>query len=474
MRSFRLVVSSLVCLSNLLAIVPAYSSELQLTYEVVTTNIERKDPANASKDPAKAPAKEPQEKQPNTSTPTRTTKIIFLGPDYVCVQEGDTKHIFDFAKNRILSVDLAKRTYQDHSLFSVIAFKSAEMKNRMMLSSVIKAVGGELPSGGAFDSFSAESLFSLSGPGNNAGQVETTQDGTQTIFKHKDRVVTVFRPSSTECGTYSDMFQKFMIYCCSLHPSIRKQIEGFGKFPQTLQFEVDSYPENAQTVEFRLMGKEESSVGHAAEVPTDLSRTLDSDNPMLPVLEATKNLTNSRPPTQDDVVAQAEKFLAANDSLDAMLTLVELSLASGDKLSEKGKELMKKAQTDERCKLLVSSLVPRSEEEAEQAIKNLDSLDKPGVKKAYLLNVFRANILQRKNGDIAKKLLANAVKNNPYLTGAFKDLGDLYYSRYEMQTAWDCWDMGRQFYPQHPMMRDVNHMETSFQDAFSEFFLKKK
>lgn len=525
--------SSLAILALCLSTSPSFASELQLTYEILRTDSTQKDNKSkavsetmssavsdavsraasnattitttgatpivtpdaapsvtrdltpgAAQDTTQSATPEPAGMSSTNSNsppsdaaskvPQKRTKTFFLGPDYICVQDGDKRDIYDFAKNRLLTLDTSKHTYQDHSLFSVIAFRSAEIRNRMMLSNILNAAGVGDIGDGSFDPFALESLFSLTGPGNSAAQIEVTDEGSQKIFKHKGIVAVRFQPSSTAIGEHGDMFQKFLIYCCSLHPSIRRQLESLAKVPQILQFDENNFPAYSQTVQFKLLNKDEVSVGHAAEVPRDYVRTLDNENPMQPLLAQPKNPMNSTLPTQQEAQKSAEKFIAANDSLDALLTLLEYSLVSGEQVSPKIAELMQKVKQDEQCRKLVSSLTPKSEAEAEEAIKTLNSLDKPGVQKAYVLNIFRANVLRPKNPAMAQTLLAEAARRNPYLTGAFKDLGDIYYSRYDTTTAFDCWDMGRRFFPRHPMMADVNHLETSLQDAFAEYFLKKK
>lgn len=487
------------CLST----APTVASELQLTYEILRTDMTRKNSASKTVSDAMSTAISDtvSNSKPDTATNSipdtvtaeatekgsdettnsqketvaqKKTKTFYLGPRYICVQDGDKREIYDFAKNRLLTLDTSKHTYQDHSLFSIIAFRSAELRNRMMLSSILNAAGVSDTGEGSFDPFSLESLFSLTGPGNSAAQIEAIDEGGQKIYKHKGKVAVRFQPGSTAIGDHGDMFQKFLIYCCSLHPSIRRQIESHSKVPQILEFEENNFPAYAQTVQLTLLNKDEVSVGHAADVPQDYIRTLDNENPMLPVLELSKKSTNSQLPTQQEAQKTAEKYLEADDSLDALLTLLEFSLASGDQVSPRTAELMQKAKQNEQCKKLVSSLMPKSDAEAEEAINTLNFLDKPSVKKAYVLNIFKANVLRPKNPVMAQSLLAEAARRNPYLTGAFKDLGDIYYSRYDTTTAFDCWDMGRRFFPKHPMMADVNHLETSLQDTFAEYFLKKR
>lgn len=59
----------------------------------------------------------------------------------------------------------------------------------------------------------------------------------------------------------------------------------------------------------------------------------------------------------------------------------------------------------------------------------------------------------------AIQLYLQALQGDPYVSGAWKDLGELYYETYDGERAWQCWDVARRLRPQHEMLKPVDELE---------------
>lgn len=70
----------------------------------------------------------------------------------------------------------------------------------------------------------------------------------------------------------------------------------------------------------------------------------------------------------------------------------------------------------------------------------------------------------------AIELLSNAVAINPFLTGAYKDLGDLYSGQYQFERAWRCWTAARHISPSHPMLEEAGRREEMLLGEHPEYF----
>lgn len=68
-----------------------------------------------------------------TRETTLTTVEIGLGPDYFHVTDGATRVIYDFAINRIVTLDLGGQTFRHHSLDAEVYSRVAEGSNRRRL-----------------------------------------------------------------------------------------------------------------------------------------------------------------------------------------------------------------------------------------------------------------------------------------------------------------------------------------------------
>jgi hypothetical protein len=88
-----------------------------------------------------------------------------------------------------------------------------------------------------------------------------------------------------------------------------------------------------------------------------------------------------------------------------------------------------------------------------------------------MLDVFEGNILfNLRGGQAGADHLLAALKVNPYLLGAWKDLGGYYYRSYETDMAWACWDAARRVNAQHSMLLQITELENRLRQAFPEFF----
>jgi tetratricopeptide (TPR) repeat protein len=128
-------------------------------------------------------------------------------------------------------------------------------------------------------------------------------------------------------------------------------------------------------------------------------------------------------------------------------------------------------QSDESARSLATSLKPPDQTAAQTAVQTLAELRKQPGSSGYVLDVFEGNALlslhDGKNG--ADHLLA-ALAANPYLLGAWKDLGGYYYQSFQADKAWACWDAARRVNPRHSMLLPINEMENRLRTAFPEFF----
>jgi len=62
-------------------------------------------------------------------------------------------------------------------------------------------------------------------------------------------------------------------------------------------------------------------------------------------------------------------------------------------------------------------------------------------------------------GTRGEELYLEALKLNPRLLGAYRDLGFYYRDAYRPDRAWRCWEAARRIAPSHPMLREVDEYE---------------
>lgn len=70
----------------------------------------------------------------------------------------------------------------------------------------------------------------------------------------------------------------------------------------------------------------------------------------------------------------------------------------------------------------------------------------------------------------AKPMFVSVLRSNPWLAGAYKDLGDLLFRQFDMGRAWRSWDAGRHIAPQLGIFSPVTQFEKNLQQQHPEYF----
>jgi hypothetical protein len=120
---------------------------------------------------------------------------------------------------------------------------------------------------------------------------------------------------------------------------------------------------------------------------------------------------------------------------------------------------------------LTGSLANKDPLQAQAAADALASLRAAATAHTDVIDIFEGNArLGLNQGMQGVQLLLSAVKADPYLTGAWHDLADLYYRAFEMREAWACMDAARRIAPNDPMVKAFNDLEQALRSRNPEFF----
>jgi hypothetical protein len=172
-------------------------------------------------------------------------------------------------------------------------------------------------------------------------------------------------------------------------------------------------------------------------------------------------------------VKDRDADIAKGELLDAMLAKSAIMIMSGDGAgptawTAKHHDAL---QSNEAAHSLMTNLNPRDRAAAKAALQTLEELHKQPGSAVYMLDVFEGNTLfNLREGQTGADHLLAALKVNPYLLGARKDLGGYYYRSYETDKAWACWDPARRVNAQHSMLLQITELENRLRTAFPEFF----
>lgn len=411
-------------------------------------------------------------KKKSAAEPTNSKweESVVLGTDQISCSKSDGESTqYDFKNKRIRILDSKTKTYVDVSLFPIIGFRDAEVQNRVLLSKILEKSGASLPKD-MFDMFSISCDLGVMPPEGVAEPEITSVEKDKTIiFTHNGKTVTEVTFTDTPLSdSFSNTYGKAILYKCKLHPSIWKQIVARKKVIDKLSYSSPKLPGSVEHISLRLLST--GSDAGDVTIPEGFKRTFDAGSPLRSLQE--KIVASEKPvvmPTRDGAIAEAKQFVKDKHYVDAFLSLIEYSLATGDGASDAMRAIRDEIGDNPTISRIATLLAPKSEEDAKEFLEEFDEIEKEVHKKGYVLEIFKGNLAQSIH-EPADKMFLKALNANPLITGAYKDLGESYESQWQMDLAWDCFDMARKLCPDHPLLGSVNDMEKLLQDRHPEYF----
>lgn len=394
---------------------------------------------------------------------TTTQLTLRLGRDYLVYEDADDAEFIDFHSRLVTDRIKKEGQYIESSLLSRVGFASAEFNNRLMLAGALAAGGVK---DNPMDKVLTEQLFSLRAPGSVplsgtiVGPMESWQHGDKPLFASETEGYQL-TPEETQ------IFLRFLRYRFGLHPDIIAGCARRAIIPNRMEV----YRYNMQIEHFSLRLVKAQRVADTMDHRLFLSQAVPKQDQLTTLCEKAMSLSPADfHAACAQLRAEGIKQRDAGHTFDGLLLLMEYGLCTDEQLPADIAAMKDAIQHDPDCMKLFSCLMPNSKEAAEQAIKDLQTLEAKTERGKRSLKVFRANNLgQLGHAEEAKALFIEVLTENPAHVGAWKDLGDLFYNQYEMPMAWRCWDAGRHLLPTHRNFQPVYELEKKLVQTYPEF-----
>lgn len=388
------------------------------------------------------------------------------------VRKNDTT-IYDFPKREIYTIENGKHQYESRSLFAMVAYRNDELINRFMLGKLMRVAkfkklsDGETP----FDKFYSEAMLGVSNPSYSSNYKAALRKlADRDIYEYNGQTVTAVKDSTTALsGEQALQFNRFLANTTMIHPAIRRQLGSRGKVPQELSWYVENTPLSKNRVTLKLI---KYSPDNYKISLADLSEESSNSRLLSPLYLKLKERGYKRPAdSQETSVSKFKQFVQKKNYLDALLTLTEYGLETGEHQIYLLQSISKQMQADaDSQKLAKGCRAPENEEEARASLAALDSIDRKKYEKAYLIDIFRANLIKDLAAHGAQKInttgekkpelaFVSALKVNPFITGAYYDLGDYLRTLFKHSEAWECFKIARKLKPGHPFQKTLDETE---------------
>ncbi|MEW6359425.1 MAG: hypothetical protein AB1696_24020 [Planctomycetota bacterium] len=402
--------------------------------------------------------------------PAAEDLTIQIGPRYFWLDLKDYRRIYDFGKERVYTLHLDSKTYLDDSLHAVVMFREAEIRSRLGV-----PMFGDIEnlSVGKREQFELAHLFSMELEGMAETDPAEQADGDVHRFTFEGETVAEFQLA--EGSIPEDLrgsFAKFIAYECGVHPLVRRRLASHGRLFARLTTTA-RLGDAMRITELRLTNCAPADPP-AGFVPDGFRFGPDPEDndPVLKIICSVRDGAAKRPDiTSGDLRAGIEKAVEERQFAQAMIYFFQNMLQFGVEDEALLKKISDAAGDDEGFLLVRLGVRRNNKAEAERALLALDAIDRASLKNAYILDVYKADALSTagRAGE-AKWLFIKVLQQNPYLAGAYKDLGGILFAEYDMPGAWRCWELCLKLCPGYSLLRKFEYHQERRRTRFPDFF----
>jgi len=407
----------------------------------------------------------------------RSKTTVCLTDRYFSVIDGPVRSIYDFEKLRITFINDQTKEYSDLSLFSIVGFRGMEFQNRLLLADIFnKALNKSAETSGQGKRvYDIETLFAIEKPGSEKIKIsEKTNNNRLTYEFENEPVVECLLSNTALSGAQKQLFERYLIYCCFMHPQVRRSIMAKDKLPRYLKYMIKGEAGEVTTVEMTLARAGYEDIDSRV-IPPDYKRVYKTSseelNPIVTtVMEKTNPIKRLEPA---DYIVMAKDLTNKKSYFDANLALLECGLQTGENMNKEIKAVMDAGGKDDfRTTAFFNAAKTIDKETTEKNQRILENIKRDGLTRGHVIDIMIAdNKMFSQDMAEAQRMFLSVLKINPYIAGVYNDLGDTYVSSYDTFSGWQCWDTARFLCPNHPMLVQITEYENRLKANYSDFFL---
>jgi hypothetical protein len=386
---------------------------------------------------------------------------VFLSKKVIEYGDKDKRKIINFPKNKIYLSIPQKKTYVESSLYSDIGFRVIEFRNRQQLSGILGSAG--LNDNPMSDVLS-EHMFSLRSK--NPTKLTATVKDKNVTFSHEGKTLFSFiQGKYAVSASQLKQFISFLRYRLGVHPDVLDYLAKEQNLPFSFIYKRYNIANDFYTYKLKKV----ETLEKAYEVS---SKQIEEEHSQLSkISHRARSLREQLPKLLKETLERAKHFAEQQDNLTAVMLFIEYTLISGEPMPKEFLQYRALFMKDTDVKLLFKSAGAKNKGEAEQGLIELQKLKKKSLVDNELIMIFQCNLLNSLNRQQEAKSKAVKILNNkPYITGFWKDLGDMYYKEYDSVSTWQCWDTARFLVPKHKMLLGINQYEKKLELDHPEFF----
>ncbi len=377
--------------------------------------------------------------------------VLLLGKDAIINSKRGRNTLIDIANKQadLMGPEVGEKQYLQYSLHSLVAMQAAMLGSKK-------------------DDFAAASFAGLRRPKTplNPG-IKVTETGNKIEFTYDDKSYVVVEFGDAFPRDYERMMEKVYIFSYRLHPYVRTEILARKKYVISMVIN-DLNGEDGLITTLKLKSKNENA--EEPKIPSDFQRVFNKNSPIYSLQKVViEPQTLPALPTKEAIFEKSKKLIDEKKPVDAFLTMMEYGLTTSDQAIAENKVILDVAKKDPIVIKIAQNIVPESEAKAHEALKELSSIDQSKLEKGYLIEIFKADIEEQLGQDASPEFV-KALSKNPYITGAYKDLGDNFFGQSDFINAWGCYEMFRKIHAKHLFIADIEESEKTLEKTFPECY----
>ncbi len=397
----------------------------------------------------------------------RTTPLtITLAHRYLSVDSSAGRDILNFKIRRVYHLDLKKKIYEESSLFALVGSAVLEAQHRAALSRALDAAAitpdSQLPP-------LVAQLFSVSVAGADV-PLDTSKGDGSTLYQWKGHeLLSISDAMKPLPPPYQAEYWRWVRLYYGGHPKIYGDLKDRTGVAESLRI-VRSDAGADTSVTLRL--KRVADTGSDSYSLEGFMPATTKDEPYRTLRELSERASAALSDQSTALLQERDAAAAAGKPFDAELAYLVQSVSTGDADSAWAHTMSDALRANADAARLAGALAAQGDEQLKVALAALAGLrSRTTSGRGYILDVFAANHqLKLKNAPEAERLFLAALAANPLLTGAWFDLGKLYYRSFRTREAWACWDAARALNPDHPFRKDVDSLERRLMAEVPQFF----
>ena len=165
---------------------------------------------------------------------------VTLGHQYLIVEARGMWTIYDFARQRIMALNLANKSYTDASLYAPLGFRDLEFQNPIMMGTVLSAAKiDSLATQPAF----AEQTFSITDPKHETSIDQRQADGETEFLWQDKKLLSISNKTRELPDGYQSEYWRFLRYCAGGHPKIYVALASVQGVPEKITFVLQDGPQ---------------------------------------------------------------------------------------------------------------------------------------------------------------------------------------------------------------------------------------